>query len=217
MAEQFSSPNGRPRSSPNLAPSRWLWLGLAVLVAALLAAAIFLPPLLYPALSSHQLDLLHLTGPERASAQNDRLTLQNNARTALIQITAGAAVLSGAVVAWRQLRHNMSYAQEQQESQRESLLLDHFVKGIQHLGDGNVDARLGGVYSLGMLAEESVAHRQAVGDVLSSFVRNHSAWPPGPPRPKMDAAGSQLAELRIYAPDVQAAMTVWASILLLGT
>lgn len=73
----------------------------------------------------------------------------------------------------------------------------------------NADVRLGGVYSLGMLAEESIVHRQAVGDVLSSFVRNHSPWPPDPssPRPGMDNAESQLAELRVYAPDVQAAMT----------
>jgi hypothetical protein len=104
----------------------------------------------------------------------------------------------------------MLYAQEQQASQRETLLLDHFVKGIQHLGDDNVDVRLGGVYSLGMLAEESVVHRQAVADVLSSFVRNHSPWPPDPksPRPEADATGSGLAELRIYASDVQAAMMV---------
>lgn len=210
MAGQATRSSVRLGSPPNNSPTRWLWLGLAVLLIALLAAAIFLPPILYPTLTSHQLDQLHLAGSARASAQNDRFTLQNNARTALIQIVAGAAVLSGAVVGWRQLRHNMLYAQEQQASQRETLLLDHFVKGIQHLGDDNADVRLGGVYSLGLLAEESVVHRQAVGDVLSSFVRNHSPWPPDPkyPRPETDATGSELAELRIYAPDVQAAMTI---------
>jgi len=71
---------------------------------------------------------------------------------------------------WRQLRQNVSDAQKQQVSQRATtLLLDHFVKGIQHLGDGNADVRLGGVYSLGMLAEESSAHRQAVGGCPAVF------------------------------------------------
>lgn len=210
MAGQASRSSVSLGSSVNSSSTRGLWLGLAVLLVVLLAAAIFLPPALYPALTSHQLDQLHLVGSARASAQNDRFTLQNNARTALIQIVAGAAVLSGAIVGWRQLRHNMLYAQEQQASQRETLLLDHFVKGIQHLGDDNIDVRLGGVYSLGLLTEESTVHRQAVGDVLSSFVRNHSPWPPDPTylRPERDAADSALAELRMYAPDVQAAMTV---------
>lgn len=209
MAGQVASPSVRINSSPDHASARRVWRTLAVLAVALLAAAIFLPQLLYPALTNHQLNQLHLKGSARASAQNDRLTLQNDVRSDLIQVIAGLAVLSGAAVGWRQLRQNMFDAQKQQASQRATLLLDHFVKGIQHLGDGNSDVRLGGVYSLGMLAEESIAHRQAVGDVLSSFVRNHSHWPPDPnsSRPRMDAAGGQLAELRVYAPDVQAAMT----------
>ena len=157
--------------------TRGLSLGLTLLYCLArrseIPASVSLPCTNYP--STRSIALRRLS---TSFSADDRFTLQNSARSRTYSDSGWCAVLSGAVVGWRQLRHKMLYAQEQQASQRETLMLDHFVKGIQHLGDDNVDVRLGGVYSLGLLAEESAVHRQAIGDVLSSFVRNHSPWPP---------------------------------------
>jgi Pentapeptide repeats (8 copies) len=186
-----------------------LSLGLIVLaVATILAVVVFVPTFLYPPLGSHELNQPGLSGAERLSAQNNRLILQNNARTSIIQVIVGLAVLSGAIVGWRQLRHTMSDARAQRRSESESLLLNHFSKAVESIAADNLGVRLGGVYLLAMLAEKSLTHRGPVADVLSSFVRSRSPWPPSPPMPPIGTRPDQLAELSAYAPDIQGAVTV---------
>ena len=164
--------------------------------------------LIYPSLGSHQLSGSGLSEGGILSAQNNRLVLQNSVRTALIQAAGGVAVLTGAIVAWRQLHQTASDAQAQRKSDRQALLLEHFSKAIQYLGDDTSGIRLGGVYLLGMLAEESPMHRNASRDALSSFTRSRSPWPPNPPRPPIGIDPRRLADLGAQSPDIQGALSV---------
>jgi hypothetical protein len=203
------TPGVPPRRDVDSRTFAFLSLGLLiVLTAALLGVAIYAPTLLYPALSDHELNQLHLAGEARISAQDSRLSLQNNARSELIQILAGIAVLSGASVAWRQLRHTISDASAQRDSERQSLLLDHYSKGIQYTGNEMPAIRLGGIYLLTMLAAKSPMHRDPVRNVLVSFVSNHSPWPPAEGGPPIGAGPNRIEELAARAPDVQGAMTI---------
>jgi hypothetical protein len=59
---------------------------------ALLGLAIYPPVLIYPAITNHELNQLDVHGPTRISIQDERFTLQNNARTALIQIFASIII-----------------------------------------------------------------------------------------------------------------------------
>jgi hypothetical protein len=185
------------------------WLASLIAVAAiLLAIAIYVPTWLYPALSNQELNSLKLSGEARVSAQDDRLSLQNNARTELIQILASIAVLSGASVAWRQLRHTVTDAADRRDSERQSLLLDHYSKGIQYTGDETPAVRLGGIHLLTMLAEGSPMHRDPVRNVLASFISDHAPWPPVEGGPPAGAGRNRIEDLSTRAPDVQGALTV---------
>ena len=61
-------------------------IALAFIAAALLVSCVLLfPRLLYPSLSAAELDQVNLIGKQRLDAVNDRLKLQNDARTTLLQ------------------------------------------------------------------------------------------------------------------------------------
>jgi hypothetical protein len=89
--------------------------------------------------------------------------------------------------------------------------LGQFSKAIQYIGDDNSGVRLGGVYLLAMLAERSAVHRYAVRDVLSSFVRSNSPWPPGSAMPAIGVGPHGLVELGASAPDIQGALNALGS------
>jgi hypothetical protein len=128
---------------------RWLyrvrWWLLASLAALVVGAIAFILPLrLYPSLSSRQLDGLGLKGKERVDARNDRLQLQNDARTTLLQGLAGIAVLAGGYVAYQQFK----VAQQGQITERLNTAIDHLSSDNDHV-------RLGGIYALERIANNS--------------------------------------------------------------
>jgi uncharacterized protein YjbI with pentapeptide repeats len=186
---------------------RWLLFALLGLTVIVLLAILIVPVALYPRLTEKELDELGVTGRVRASVQNDRLKLQADTRNSLIPVVGGFALISGAFVAWSQLRHSMWDSARQRQVASDALLLDQYTRAIEHLGNTNMNVRTAAVFSLHMLAEVSEDHREAVGETLAAFVRQSSPWPPNPPRPPIDAPLASLSEIRTYAPDVQAAMT----------
>jgi hypothetical protein len=82
---------------------RWVTV-VAVGLALVWLLAFKVPPLVYPSLTSRQLDELGLKGKEQLDARNDRLKLQNDLRTTILQGLGGLAVLGGAYFTARQLQ-----------------------------------------------------------------------------------------------------------------
>ena len=177
-----------------------LTAGLA-LGLALLAAVIFLPAVIYPALSAADLRGI-VSASTRVDLQNARYALQNNVRGQLIQVLAALVVVAGAVATWQQIR-----------IARESQITDRFTRAIDHLGSGKLDVRLGGIYALERIALNSPADRTSVTSILGAFVRGHAPWlvgsPDGPehPTPVVD---EKLPWLTNRAIDIQTAMHVLA-------
>jgi Pentapeptide repeats (8 copies) len=183
---------------------RWL-IVVAVGLALVWLLAFKVPPLVYPSLRSHQLDELGLKGKERLDARNDRLKLQNDLRTTILQGLGGLAVLGGAYFAARQLqigREQLRVAQEGQVTER-------FTRAIDQLGSTELDVRLGGIYALERIARDSPSDRPTIEEVLTAYLRSHSPWPPRlPGQYTADAPIDEVPELELRAPDVQAAATV---------
>jgi hypothetical protein len=141
---------------------------------------------------------------KRHELEDNRLKLQNDVRTTLLQGLGGLAVLAGAAFTYRQLQIS-----------REGQVTERFNTAIGHLGkagDDNMDVRLGAIYALERIAKTSEGDREAIAEILTAYVRIHAAqshrqwrdWRPS----ALASTDNRLPGLRARAPDVQAVMTV---------
>jgi uncharacterized protein YjbI with pentapeptide repeats len=220
------------RNQPNLQLIIGLGLTIVVFIIILLCSVLVFPQLLYPSLSTSDLQGVK-NAKERIELQQARYKLQNDARTTLLQGLGGFAVGAGAVVAVRQLRlgrgqleENQKANQHQDEARQEELRLtrrqlemnredqttERFTRAIDQLGSDKRDVRIGGIYTLERIAWTSEDHRRAIVEVLTAYVRGYSLWvadealASGIDAPS--APDSELPKLAVRAADVQVAMTV---------
>jgi uncharacterized protein YjbI with pentapeptide repeats len=187
-----------------------IWLVLLAAVLALLLGCVFaFPPRLAPPRSPET--LTEVSDPaERIRLVDERLKLQNDIRTALLQAIGGAAVITGIFFTWQQLQTDRDQLRQQLTLTRQGQVAERFTRAIDQLGSGKLEVQLGGIYGLEQIARQAADEPQATSDrlqvyeVLTAYIRKHAAWSPA--APPLD----KLAELQQLAPDVQAAFTVLA-------
>jgi hypothetical protein len=170
----------------------------------LLWLVLFAPRLLVPPASGASLRDV-TDAAKRHELRDSRLKLQNDVRTTLLQGVGGLAVLIGAFFTYRQVqtsRRQLEIAQHGQVTER-------FTRAIDQLGHENLDVRLGGIYALERIANDSAQDRTTVTEVLTAFIRGHAPWPPSRPgQYAKDAPILEMPYMRYRAADVQAALTV---------
>jgi hypothetical protein len=129
----------------------------------------------------------------------DKAKAINDVRATLLQGVGGAVILLGAYFTYRQL-----------QTSREGQVTERFTRAIDQLGHAVLDVRLGGIYALERIANDSPYDRATIAEVLTAFVRGHGAWtePADDSAPSLVASIDELPDLRVRAADVQAAMTV---------
>ena len=196
MGDQPDQPGHTSPTAPRRPDGRRLGavlLGLVLLTVALWACVLWLPYKLYPDLSGTA--LRELSPNSRLQRQQDRLKLQNDARTTLIQGLGALLVLgsaaAGAVVALRQVRathaqiaqtatDNRAQLDQTAADNRAQLELseqghftDRFTKAIDQLDESNgLAVRLGGLYALERIAHDSSADRATIVEVLCAYARS---------------------------------------------
>ena len=111
-----------------------------------------------------------------------------------------------------QLELSRKAAQESAEAERRTLELteqgqvtDRYTKAIEQLGSDKLDVRIGGIYALQRIANDSAQDHPTVMEVLAAFVRDHSRK-----QPSSDDAHSndEEASFREFPADLQAALEV---------
>jgi hypothetical protein len=138
-------------------------VGAAVLV---LWLVLVVPRFLVPTASTASLRDVN-DAAKRHELQDNRLKLQNDVRTTLLQGLGGLAIIAGAVFTYRQLRVT-----------REGQVTDRFTKAIDQLDEGKgLAVRLGGLYALERIAKDSQPDRNTVAEVLCAYVRTQAPWP----------------------------------------
>jgi len=99
----------------------------------------------------------------------------------------------------KQLRDQRDQAFNQLKLMRSGQITDRFTKAIEHLGDSSPEVRIGGVFALEQIANESPDYVPHIVTTLASFVRN-----------KLPASTAKKHEkvevLNARAPDVGAAL-----------
>jgi hypothetical protein len=134
----------------------------------------------------------------------ERLEAQNAIRTALIQALGGLVLLGGAAL-------TATFSARTIRLNREGQITDRFTKAIDQLGDQRLDVKLGGIYALERIAQESPRDHWPIVEVLTAFLREH--FPASDPEPS-NAARDQgqgdrpSAQVRRPPADAQAALTV---------
>jgi uncharacterized protein YjbI with pentapeptide repeats len=121
-----------------------------------------------------------------------RLDEINALRTSLLGVLGGLAVVAGAVVGALNLSHNRRVLEETQrqnrasqeqnravlELQRRGQTTERFTKAIEQLGCENLDVRIGAVYALEQIAQDSVELHWPIMEVLTAYLREHTRTGP---------------------------------------
>jgi uncharacterized protein YjbI with pentapeptide repeats len=192
LAEPGSANNEEDRMAGRL---RWQVAGLAAVVV-ILACVLVIPQWLVG---------WELGAATRTLTAADRAKAINDVRGTLLQGIGGAAILLGAYFTYRQLHTGREQLQTAQQGQ----VTERFTRAIDQLGHAEVDVRLGGIYALERIANDSPDDRATIAEVLTAFVRGHAPWPPTLSGQYVASAQiDQVPELQVRAPDVQAALTV---------
>jgi len=97
-------------------------------------------------------------------------TLENQYRMTLAQILGGGAVAIGIYFAWK----NFIIAQENLKAAQEGQITERFTRAVDQLGNDKVEIRLGGIYALERIANESDKDYWQIMEILTNFVRINS-------------------------------------------
>jgi uncharacterized protein YjbI with pentapeptide repeats len=136
----------------------------------------------------------------RTLTASDMAKAINDVRATLLQGIGGAVLLLGAYITYRQLQVS-----------REGQVTERFTHAIDQLGHEALDVRLGGIYALERISNDSPDDRTTITEVLTAFIRGHAPWPPRLPGQFAESAPiEQVPDLQVRAPDVHAALTVLA-------
>src|SRR5262247_1209777 len=115
-------------------------------------------------------DSLGLGNPERIQLEKDLITAENDARVTIAQTIGGLLVLLGLYATFR----NIGIARENLRVAEEGKLTERFSKAVELLGSDKLDVRLGGIYALERIAQDSLKDHWTVMEVLTAFVREQS-------------------------------------------
>jgi hypothetical protein len=86
---------------------------------------------------------------------------------------------------------------------------ERYNKAIEQLGGKNTDVRIGGIYALERIAENSANDRKTIQFQLGAFVRNHARWPATEDQQHPTATVDEhLPLMQVRAPDIWAAVAV---------
>jgi hypothetical protein len=145
-------------------------------------------------------------------------------RTAALQFFGGLLLALGAAFTAASVLAN----REANRIAREGQITERFTRAIEQLAHPTLDVRLGGIYALGRIAQQSAPEHEPVMQVLTAYVRQHAQWtrtgdPRGPSRSDVQAIASVLrlrnpahraeeSRLDLSATDLREAFLPWADL-----
>ncbi len=120
--------------------------------------------------------------------QGERFRAENDARRTLAQIVGGFGLLLGLYFTYRRI----SATEDRQ-------ITDRYTEAIKQLGDGKLEIRLGGIYSLERIARDSKKDHGPIMEVLTAFVRENARY---------DESAKESATQERPRADIQTILTV---------
>ncbi|MFE5993799.1 hypothetical protein [Streptomyces sp. NPDC056453] len=111
---------------------------------------------------------------------------------ATVAVAVGTLWYSGV-----QTRQANEQARDDRALAKEGQITDRYTAAVANLGEDKMDVRLGGIYALQRIMQDSPRDQSTIANVLATYIRTHAAKPP--------AKGSSVPA------DVQAALNIIAA------
>src|SRR6266404_28227 len=99
----------------------------------------------------------------------------------LSKIVGGAALLTGLFFTWRNIQitqqtafNSLKISQETLRASEEARLTERFANAIDQMGSEKAEVRLGAIYSLERIAQQSKTHHWPIMEILSAYLRHKS-------------------------------------------
>jgi len=94
----------------------------------------------------------------------DLAEMENSYRATIAQILGGVAIVIGIYFAWENLK-----------TTREGQITERFTRAIDQLGNPNMVIRLGGIYALERISNESKKDYWPIMEILTAYIRKNSS------------------------------------------
>lgn len=136
---------------------------IIILVALLLLALQYIP--------HYQVAQFNITN------QKDLAEAENGYRATLAQIFGGIAIGIGLYYTWRRIgiaEEDLRATQENLKIAQEGQITERFTRAIEQLGNEKIEIRLGGIYALNRIANESKTDYWSIIEILTAYVREKS-------------------------------------------
>jgi hypothetical protein len=104
-------------------------------------------------------------------------THENQARATLAQIFGGAAIGIGLYYTWWRItiaEEDLKATQKNLEIAQEGQITERFTRAVEQLGNPAMEIRLGGIYALERIANESDRDYWPIMEILTAYVREKS-------------------------------------------
>jgi hypothetical protein len=105
--------------------------------------------------------------------------IENEARKTLAYILGGILAIIGITLAHRRIRaleRQVKIGQEQLQGAQEGQITERFTRAIEQLGSDKVAIRLGGIYALERIANDSDKDYWPIIETLTAYVRDNAPW-----------------------------------------
>ncbi|WP_225995183.1 pentapeptide repeat-containing protein [Streptomyces arboris] len=112
-------------------------------------------------------------------------------------VVAAVVAVAGLWYSNVQTRQAHEQARDDRALAKEGQITDRYTAAVGNLGEDKMDVRLGGIYALERIMQDSRRDQPTIANVLATYIRTHAAKPP--------AKGEDVPA------DVQAALTVLAT------
>ena len=142
--------------------------------------------------------------------------IENEARKTLAYIMGGVLALIGIYMAHRRIRaleRQVQIGQEQLQVAQEGQITERFTRAIEQLGSDKMAIRLGGIYALERIANDSDKDYWPIMETLTAYVRERAAWKE---RPEILSPHKEGLSLPVPKPEIKPSTDIQAVLTVLG-
>lgn len=105
-------------------------------------------------------------------------------RIELVSVVVASLVgLAGLLYSSARVRDELRVSRDELRAGVEGQITDRYTAAVQGLGSSSLDVRLGGIYALQRIMEDSPRDHPTILNVLTAYVRVHSRKQPGTANP----------------------------------